>query len=106
MGINKSLKGLNAWQQVSLLLLNQHRPSQSFLQTPKASMSLSTRQKNPSWTIRSQIMQGLKGALGQRRAIDQNGFWLHIEPPRRPTATVTIGWKQPKDVQDLLGRSA
>ena len=106
MGINKSLKGLNPWQQVSLLLLNQHRPPQSFLQTPKASMPLSTREKNPRRTIRSQVMQGLKAGLGQRWAINEYGFRLYIELPRRPTATVPIGWKQPEVVQNLLRRSA
>ena len=106
MGINKSFKRLNPWQQVSLLLLNQHRPPQSFLQTPKASMPLSTRENNPRRTIRSQVMQGLKGGLGQRRAINQYGFRLYIEPPRRPTPTVSIGWKQPKVVQNLLRWSA
>ena len=91
----ESLERIDAWQQIGLLFLHQHRPAQVFLQASHAPMALSTGENDWGCTACRQLLQGLEAAFGQGRAVDQDRLRIAVKPPGGAPATVAIGGKQP-----------
>ena len=75
-------KLLNAWQQIGLLLLNEHRPWHALLQAPEPSMPLTTGEEDAGTTAFREVPQGFKRGFAERRTIDQNGLRIHIQVTR------------------------
>ena len=99
-------KLLNAWQQIGLLLLNEHRPWHALLQAPEPSMPLTTGEEDAGTTALREVPQGCKRGFAKRRTVDQNGLRTNIKPPGRASATVSVGWKNPEIRPDLQRRTA
>ena len=95
-------KLLNAWQQIGLLLLNEHRPMERFLQTSETAMPFSTCQHNPWVSITCRTVQKHQGRFSDRRTIDQNRLRIHIEPPGCTAIAITVRGKDPQIVAQSL----
>ena len=97
---------LHIGQQVSLLLLDDHRPAEAFLQAPQAAVPFAAGQNDPSRPPSCQFSQGREGGLRERRTVDQSRRIAAIQPPGTPALTVTIRGEQPEIGPELLWRTA
>ena len=108
--LRKRLQRVDTWQQIGLLLLHQHRPTEPFLQAPHPAMPFTVGEHHPRCTAGSHRWSGLllqcfQAGLGERGAIDQHRLVPAIQPPRRTTTAIPIGREQPKILTDLLRRT-
>ena len=100
--LSEGVQQLEVRQQVGLLLLNEHRPAERFLQTSETAVPFSTCKHNPWGSITCRTIEKHQGRFSDRRTIDQNRLRIHIEPPGGTAIAITVRGKDPQIVAQSL----
>ena len=98
----EGVKGQKVRQQVGLLLLNEHRPAERFLQSSETTVAFTTCEHDPWGAATCGTIQKRQGRLCDGRAINQDRFRIHIKPPRGTAAAVTVRGKDPQIMAQSL----
>ncbi len=90
----KAVALLQRGQQIGLLLLHQHRPTQLFLQTPAAAMALAMGEHDPTGGL---LLQPAQVLITEQRHIHQHrATTAGVQQPGRAAVAVATGGKCPQ----------